>query len=223
MTTDVLIPQWRGPARVRALFTTRSIEVPSAALRERLPAEPVWLTQVHGNDVAEVEALPASPPRADAAVTRTPGVVLTVRTADCLPVLLAGGDAGVLAVAHAGWRGLAAGVLEATLRTMRTDPRDVAAWIGPGIGPRAFEVGRDVYDAYCDADHAAAKYFARHRDGKWLADLAGLARHRLAMAGVTRVDGGQWCTYTDSARFFSYRREKGEGRMALAAWIAATD
>jgi YfiH family protein len=202
------------------LFTTRAIAVPGAALRERLPADPVWLTQVHGNAVTEVDVAPASPPRADAAVTRTPGIVLTVRTADCLPVLLAHRDASVLAVAHAGWRGLAEGVLEATVQAMRADARDIAVWIGPAIGAQAFEVGRDVYDAYCVADPASARYFAAYRNDKWLADLAGLARHRLAAIGVTCVDGGQWCTYTDSARFFSYRREKGEGRMALAAWIA---
>jgi YfiH family protein len=218
--SDVLVPSWRGPARVRALFTTRAIEVPGAALRERLPADPVWLAQVHGSDVVEIDAPPASPPRADAAVTRTPGVVITVRTADCLPVLLAHRDASVLAVAHAGWRGLAAGVLEATVRAMRVDARDIAVWIGPAIGPQAFEIGRDVYDAYCVADPASASYFAPYREGKWLADLAGLARHRLARIGVTSIDGGQWCTYTDRTRFFSYRREKGEGRMALAAWLA---
>jgi YfiH family protein len=219
--SDVVTPAWRGPARVRALFTTRAIAVPSAALRARLPADPVWLAQVHGKDVTEVNAPPASPPRADAALTRTPGVVIAVRTADCLPVLLADRVGSVLALAHAGWRGLAAGVLEATVDAMRADPRDIAVWIGPAIGPQAFEVGRDVYDAYCVADPASSAYFAPHREGKWLADLAGLARHRLTRIGVTSVDGGQWCTYTDRARFFSYRREKGEGRMALAAWIAA--
>jgi YfiH family protein len=181
----------------------------------------VWLKQVHGKEVADVDGYAIAQPQADAAVTRTPGVVIAIRTADCLPVLFADRSASVVAVAHAGWRGLAAGVLEATVDAMRVDARSVDAWIGPAIGAQAFEVGRDVYDAYCAADPACAACFAPLRDGKWLADLAALARHRLAAIGVASVAGGDWCTYTDSKRFFSYRREKGAGRMALAAWISA--
>jgi len=220
MSDDFIVPSWLGAPRVHAVFTTRAVTVPGERLRERLPAEPVWLSQVHGKEVVNVDSRAVAQPQAAAAVTHTPGVVIAIRTADCLPVLFADRSASVVAVAHAGWRGLAAGVLEATVDAMRVDAHDVDAWIGPAIGAQAFEVGRDVYDAYCAADPACAACFAPLRDGKWLADLAGLARHRLAAIGVASVAGGDWCTYTDTDRFFSYRREKGAGRMALAAWIS---
>jgi polyphenol oxidase len=168
-----------------------------------------------------VSSLRASPPTADAAVTRVPGVVLGVRTADCLPVLFADREGNVVGAAHAGWRGLAAGVLEATLRAMDVPPCNVTAWLGPAIGPRKFEVGRDVYDAFCAEDAAAVACFAPHRDGKWLADLYGLARHRLERAGVTAVAGGGHCTMSESARFFSFRGDKDTGRMATLVWLAA--
>jgi YfiH family protein len=214
-----IVPQWQGPARIRALFTTRAIEVPSEDLRAALPSDPVWLTQVHGNACIDVDRLHGAPPSADAAVTRSPNVAITVRTADCLPVLFGDRAGTVVGVAHAGWRGLAAGVLEATIDTMRVAPREIAAWIGPAIGPARFEVGGDVFDAYCANDASCAVHFKTLREGKWLADLAGLARQRLARAGVTRIDGGAWCTHTDVERFHSYRREKGTGRMALVAWL----
>lgn len=242
---DWLVPVWEGPTRVRAFFTTRHGGVstgPEATfdlgparpapgldlvavmenrrrLRAFLPGEPIWIQQVHGMDVAELEAPPISPPVADAAVTRVVDVVLTVRTADCLPVLLSDRAGTVLAMAHAGWRGLAAGVLERTLAAMQVDARDVAAWIGPTIGPDAFEVGPDVWAALCDNDDAATRYFRPIREGKWMADLAGLAKARLAQAGVNSVAGGIWCTHTDAARFFSYRRDPRAGRMALVAWL----
>lgn len=220
MNSEAIVPAWRGPDRVHAFFTTRNAEVD--AVRGALPGEPVRLAQVHGRDVAvvddgNIDAYLAAPPRADAAVTRMPGVVLTVRTADCLPVLLADRAGAVIGVAHAGWRGLAAGVLEATVAALAA--RDVAAWIGPCIGPRAFEVGRDVYDAYCSAHAQDARHFVPAREGKWLADLPALARRRLAAAGVTSIDGGEWCTYSDAARFHSYRRDGTAGRMALYAWL----
>jgi len=212
-------PQWQGPSAVRALFTTRAIDVPSEALRAALPADPVWLTQVHGNACVDVDELHGAPPPADAAVTRTRGVVITVRTADCLPLLFADLAGTVVGVSHAGWRGLAAGVLEATIDAMGVAPGDIAAWIGPAIGPTRFEVGQDVFDAYCASDASCAVHFAPSREGKWLADLAGLARQRMVRAGITRIDGGAWCTHTDVLRFHSYRRERGTGRMALAAWL----
>lgn len=246
LPADWIVPQWDGPAAVRAFFTTRNGDGAAAMdvgraqptsddlagalgrnrrlLRAHLPADPVWLSQVHGCDVvtvtpANVDALRAAPPQADAAITRERGVVLTVRTADCLPVLLADRMGSVLGVAHAGWRGLAAGVVEATLTAMDVAPHTLVAWLGPAIGPTAFEVGADVYHAYCDRDAGAAAHFAPHRDGKWHADLPALARRRLARLGVT-VAGGLWCTYTDPARFHSWRREHGIGRMALVAWLA---
>ncbi len=194
-------------------------------LRALLPSEPIWLRQVHGRGVVAVDAdnaaaLRRTPPEADAALTRSPGLVLCVRTADCLPVLLSDRAGSVVAVAHAGWRGLARGVLEATLDAMQVAPEDVVGWIGPAIGPTAFEVGADVFAAFAEPDPGAATSFAPLREGKWLADLPGLARRRLAGLGVREVavDGG--CTFGDAARFHSYRRDRAGGRMALAAWLA---
>jgi YfiH family protein len=216
---DFIAPQWQGSERIRALFTTRAIDVPGERLRAALPSDPVWLTQVHGNACIDVDALQGALPPADAAVTRASNVAVTVRTADCLPVLLGDRAGTVVGVAHAGWRGLAAGVLEATVTKLGVAPGELAAWIGPAIGPERFEVGLDVYDAYCARDPSCALHFRPLREGKWLADLAGIARQRLARAGVSRIDGGTWCTHTDAARFHSHRREKGTGRMALVAWL----
>jgi len=248
---DWIVPDWGAPARVQALATTRnggfsvgsraSLDMGAAIpaqdvqydavlenrrrLTQFLPAAPVWLSQVHGVDVARIDGgnvsdLQASPPTADAAVTRVPGIVLGVRTADCLPVLFADRSGTVVGAAHAGWRGLAAGVLEATMFAMDTPPHDVTAWFGPAIGARKFEVGRDVFAAFCDEDAAAAASFVPHRGGKWLADLYGLARLRLERAGVTAIAGGSHCTMTESGRFFSYRGDKDTGRMATLVWLA---
>lgn len=243
---DWIIPAWAGPPRVRAFFTTRHGGVSTGAgatfdvgaarpgpaedvaaiaenrrrLRELLPADPVWLHQVHGNDAVTITTAPAASPTADAAVTRTADTVLTVRTADCLPVLLANRAATVLGVAHAGWRGLAGGVLENAVAAMHAPASDIVAWIGPAIGPQAFEVGADVYAAYCGDDPTAHAYFKPNRAGKWMADLPGLARARLMRAGLADIAGGPWCTHTDAARFHSYRRDPRAGRMALVAWLA---
>jgi len=219
LSDDFIVPQWQGSARIRALFTTRAIAVPGARLRAALPSDPIWLRQVHGNACVDVDNARGTLPPADAAVTRTANVAITVRTADCLPVLFGDCDGTVVAVAHAGWRGLAAGVLESTVATLGVAPDQLAAWIGPAIGPERFEVGRDVFDAYCASDPSCAAHFKPLREGKWLADLARLARQRLSRAGITRIDGGTWCTHTDAERFHSYRREKGTGRMALVAWL----
>lgn len=189
-----------------------------AALRATLPAEPLWLEQVHGADVADADAA-SGVPRADAAVARRAGVVCAILTADCLPVLYAADDGSVVAAAHAGWRGLAAGVLEATVAAMAVPPEDVVAWLGPAIGPAAFEVGADVHAAFCATDGACGAFFAPLREGKWLADLPGLARHRLARLRIGAA-GGTWCTHTEADRFFSWRRDKASGRMALVAWLA---
>jgi len=194
-------------------------------LGQYLPAAPVWLAQVHETavaliDRANVSGLRVSPPTADAAVTREPGIVLGVRTADCLPVLFADRAGTVVGAAHAGWRGLAAGVLEATLHAMDAPPLEIVAWLGPAIGPQRFEVGRDVFDAFCLPDPGAVTCFAPHGDGKWLADLYGLARRRLRRAGVAAIAGGGHCTMTESSRFFSWRRDKDTGRMATLVWLA---
>ena len=243
-----IVPQWSGPAAVSAFFTTRDDDVAAAPmvnpgqatstlvgktatpvdsrarLRALLPGDPVVLAQVHGRDVVTIDRgnlqrMLATPPVADAAMTRTHGVPLVVRTADCLPVLLSDRAGRVIGVAHAGWRGLASGVLESTVAAMGVLPGQLVAWIGPAIGPSAFEVGPDVYDAYCDADAGATSSFTPLRAGKWMADLPALARRRLAAVGVPDVSGGHWCTFTDAARFFSWRRDGKAGRMCLVAWI----
>ena len=198
-----------------------------AELVERfaLPSPPHWLKQVHGTQVVRFDA-PSSTggeePEADAAVTSTPGVVLAILTADCLPVVFAARDGREIAAAHAGWPGLSNGMLEATLSAMSTPARDVVAWIGPAAGPARYEVGRDVYDAFVGPDAGAAALFASTRPGHWLADLPGLARRRLVAAGMAANDvhGGDLCTISDPQRFFSHRRDGRSGRIATLAWIA---
>lgn len=175
-----------------------------------LPSEPRWLSQVHGVTVA----VEGSPTTADAALTRKADVVCAVLTADCLPVLLVSADGSELAVAHAGWRGLNAGVLEATVGKFSSRPASLLAWFGPAISQAAFEVGGEVRDAFMKYDAAAADCFVENQRGRWQADLYALARQRLANAGVTQVFGGNFCTYADSGRFFSYRRDGECGRMA---------
>lgn len=192
-------------------------------IRAFVPSPPVWLDQVHGSDVAIVNDSSSSaaqlrPPRADAAITRRSDVVLAVRVADCLPVTFSDLGGSVIGIAHAGWRGLAAGVLERTIAAMASDPADVVAWLGPAIGKAAFEVGDDVRDAFVGPDSGVDAAFSRGRQGKWHADLDALARRRLARAGVSAVFGGGICTVSDPARFFSFRRDGATGRMAAFVW-----
>jgi hypothetical protein len=208
----VIEPDWPVPPRVRALVTTRAegdmgSEEGRRALRAFLPAEPQWLQQVHGAAVAGESLV------ADAAIARAPGKVCVVKIADCMPVLFANEQASVVGVAHAGWRGLAAGVLEATVDAMSVAPGSLVAWMGPAIGPRVYEVGEDVRAAFADA------HFVASRPGHWLLDLYSVAREKLAKCGVARVYGGGFCTYSERARFFSHRRERGAGRMAAAIWL----
>ena len=188
-----------------------------------LPARARWLDQVHGADVVTVDATTADEadaplPRADAAVTRMADVVLAVRIADCMPVLLSDRAGSVLGIAHAGWRGLAAGVLENTVAAMQCAPSNVVAWLGPAIGQSAFEVGADVYHAFVDVDAGAQRAFIPHRSGKWRADLEALARRRLARAGVATVTACGLCTASDAARFHSFRRDRTPARMAAVIW-----
>ncbi len=187
----------------------------------RLPSAPRWLKQVHGVEVMRHEAspVPDEEPMADASVTSTPGVVLAILTADCLPVVFAADDGREVAATHAGWRGLAAGVLEATVAAMRTPAGRVVAWLGPAAGPQAYEIGEDVYRAFVDRDPAAAVAFAATRPGHWRVDLYVLARMRLSQAGVTRVHGGGLCTISDPQRFFSHRRDARTGRLATLVWF----
>ena len=247
---DWIVPDWPAPPWVGSLVTTRQGGVSSgangifaslnlgdhvgddpasvAANREivgrRMDARPVWLKQVHGVRVVDVAACDGQlPPEADAAFARHSGVACAVMTADCLPVLLCDTQGQVVAAAHAGWRGLLAGVLEATVAAMKTPGRDLMAWLGPAIGPRAFEVGEELRNAFVDADPDAAKAFQPAIGGKWLADIYLLARQRLVKRGVERVFGGNFCTVTEKVngneRFFSYRRDGQTGRMASLIWL----
>ena len=186
----------------------------------RLPSAPHWLKQVHGVDVVRCETGSNSDePVADASVTSTPRVVLAILTADCLPVVFAAEDGREVAAAHAGWRGLAAGVLEATIAAMRTPADRVVAWLGPAAGPQAYEIGEEVYRAFVERDPASAAAFNATRPGHWHVDLYALARMRLAQAGVTRVHGGGLCTISDPQRFFSHRRDARTGRLATLVWF----
>jgi len=180
------------------------------------------MEQVHGIDVLDLDALAHGGAArgvvsADAALTRRAGRICTVQVADCLPVLLAARDGSAVAAAHAGWRGLAGGVLEATVQALAVEPGQLIGWLGPGIGAAHFEVGEDVRRAFVTHDAAAAAFTSNQR-GRWQCNLAALARARLAALGVAAVFGGEWCTYADAARFFSYRRDGRCGRMAALIW-----
>ncbi|MDD2989177.1 MAG: peptidoglycan editing factor PgeF [Zoogloea sp.] len=242
MNDSWIHPDWPAPARVRALSTTRAgglgtapyntlnlgthvgddparVAANRAILRQALPAEPCWLNQVHGVNVVEA-GVGEGVPDADASVSRQSGRVCAVMTADCLPVLLCDRAGSVVAAAHAGWRGLHGGVIEATVAAMNVSPGQLLAWLGPAIGPDAFEVGGEVRAAFMGADPASEAAFRPSSNRyKWLADIYLLARQRLARAGVTRIYGGDACTVTDAARFFSYRRDGVTGRMASLIWL----
>lgn len=243
-TLEFIAPEWPAPERVRAAVTTRTGGVSrgryaslnlavhvgddvdavnenrrrvSAALR--LPDEPAWLEQVHGTRVVALPGPVAGP--ADASVAFAPGTVCAVLVADCLPVILASSRGDRVAVAHAGWRGLSAGVLEATVAALDRDPAELVAWLGPAIGPGAFEVGYEVREAFLSADAACGPDFRPAPERKkWLADLPALARRRLAACGVRSVHGGDLCTCSDPERFYSFRRDGSTGRMAALAWLS---
>jgi YfiH family protein len=215
----MIAPDWRSPARVRAFVTTRDFgDLKDAAVREKLrpllPADPAWLTQVHGARVIDLDA--GGGREGDAAFTRQQESVCAVQMADCLPVLFADEAGTTVAAAHAGWRGLAGGVLEATVAAMRIPAHQLLAWLGPAIGPRAYEVGEDVLAAL--RGHEVA--FTPARPGHWLLDLYAVARQRLSQAGVTRISGGGLCTYSEPERFFSYRRDRTSARMGAFIWLA---
>jgi YfiH family protein len=219
----LLNPDWPAAAPVRALVTTRAAgDMSGAEARERLalalPREPAWLKQVHGKVVVDAESAPYRP-QADACVSRKPGTVCAVMIADCMPVLFADQSGRTVAAAHAGWRGLAAGVLEATVDAMRVPPREIIAWLGPAIGPRAYEVGDEVREAFVSRDAAASAAFQAARPGHWLLDLYLVARQRLAGRGLQQVHGGGFCTYTETDRFFSFRRDGTGHRMAALIWL----
>jgi YfiH family protein len=220
---DLIRPDWDAPAHVRAMVTTRragDMSQPEGRrfLAPLLPSEPQWLKQVHGTRVVEAGAGPDKP-EADAAFTRERGRVCAVMAADCMPVLLADRAGSVVAAAHAGWRGLCAGVIEETVKATGVDAATLIAWLGPAIGPRAYEVGEEVRDAFIARDAKAAQAFAPGRPGHWMLDLYAVARQRLAGAGVDAVYGGRLCTHTDRESFFSFRRDRTGARMAALVWL----
>lgn len=246
---QILHPDWPAPANVCAVSTTRiggfsqppydgfnlaahvgdepiAVEKNRALLKQMLdlPADPHWLNQVHGKHVTLLtDGMPTNP-QADAAVALGSEQVCVVMTADCLPVLFCDRAGTRVAAAHAGWRGLAAGVLEASLDSLAVDASEVLVWLGPAIGPQVFEVGEEVRQQFIAHDANAALAFSpsgrKAEQAYWLADLYLLAKQRLEHAGVQHIYGGAYCTYTDHARFFSYRRDNSSGRMATLIWLA---
>lgn len=246
MHPEWLVPDWPAPANVHALMTTRAGGVslppydsfntashvgddPAAVaenrrlLRQWLPADPLWLNQVHGCNV--VSECGDGIPDADASVAFAANTVRAILTADCLPVLFCDASGSAVAAAHAGWRGLAGGVLEVTVDAMRVPPESIMAWLGAAIGPEAFEVGDEVREIFVAQHPLTAIAFRPALPGtldgaprKWLADLYALARIRLSACGVTQVYGGGFCTFSDSERFYSYRRKPQTGRMASLIW-----
>lgn len=240
MTPEIITPDWPAPPGVKALQTTRAGGVslppyesfnlgdhvgdhPAAVEQNRqqlsrfMPSEPVWLKQVHGSEVIRAETAGCHP-QVDACVTERKNAVCVVMTADCLPVLFCDDAASVVGAAHAGWRGLAGGVLEATVAAMGRSPSSLMAWLGPAIGPQAFEVGAEVRDVFLAHDPLSAAAFKPHHE-KFLANLYLLARQRLEALGITRIFGGTECTYNDSWRYYSYRRDGATGRMGSFIWL----
>lgn len=251
MAMELIVPQWPAPAHVHAATSTRlggvsrepfdslnlgghvGDEAESVATnRQRLaktlllPETPHWLSQVHGTGVEKLIKGSTGLPEADASMTREAGCVCAVLTADCLPVLLCDRSGTRVAAAHAGWRGLAAGVLESAVEAMDVPGGEILAWLGPAIGPQSFEVGEEVYQAFVDQNPEATNAFApstrstdTDKKGLWLADLYQLARIRLNNAGVTSIYGGGFCTFEDQERFYSFRRDGKTGRMASLIWM----
>ncbi len=242
MNSDWIVPDWPAPPQVRSLITTRNggasrgpftslnlgsrsgddipaVQANREQVRRYLPQEPKWLRQVHGTTVVLADNLVDSPD-ADGSFARQAGTVCAVLVADCLPVLLCDSSGTVVGLAHAGWRGLSCGVIENTVEAMGVPPGRLLAYLGPAIGPAAYEVGADVRQAFVSRDAGATGAFSACGDGKWKADLFALARQRLASLGVRGVFGGSLCTASDSARFFSYRRDGVTGRMAALIWLA---
>jgi len=238
-----IYPSWAAPENIKAVTTTRTGgfscgpyesfnlgdhvgDEPDAVERNRtllhealtLPSRPVWLAQVHGTNVVNA-AQASAQTEADGGYAEKPGVVCAVLTADCLPVFLCDKAGTKVALLHAGWRGLAAGVIESGVKAMGVPGRQLLAWLGPGIGPDAYEVGEEVRRAFVERDAGAAEAFRPSSNGRWLVDMYALARHRLHRLGVTEVGGGNHCTYTEADKFFSYRRDGTCGRMASLIWM----
>ena len=245
MTESWIKPNWSVSARVHALSTTRvggvsegsfaslnlgahvgddpqSVAANRQWLEEAasLPAAPLWLEQIHSAQVVEAGSVLAAsnPPQADAVVARRPGQVCAIMTADCLPVLFSTSAGDQVAAAHAGWRGLAAGVLTATVQALACAASDVHCWLGPAIGPQAFEVGSEVREAFVSRQTQAVDCFSAKGE-RWFCDLYALARLELRALGVQEISGGEYCTWSEPERFFSYRRDGQCGRMASLIWL----
>lgn len=240
LAQSLIVPSWPAPPNVRAVQTTRIGGVSAApydgfnvgdhvndnvqhVARNRqllstcVPTEPVWMRQVHGTHVLDA-AKSSCIETADAAFTNKTNVVCAVMTADCLPILLCDKQGSLVAAVHAGWRGLFDGVIEATVKAMHAEGCDLLAWLGPGIGPDAFEVGEEVMAQFVEKDKQAESAFKPHGQ-RYFADLYAIAKQRLSQLGVTQVYGGDLCTYTEASRFFSYRRDGVTGRMATLIWL----
>ncbi len=238
-----IVPDWPAPANVKALQTTRHGGISAAPcdtlnlglhvgdaplavahnrqmLEPLLPSEPVWLEQVHSTTVVNADATSCAP-QADACIARHRGTVCVVMTADCLPLLLCDEAGTVVGVAHAGWKGLVAGVIEANVTAMNVEPQKLMAWLGPAISQEAFEVGAEVRAAFIAHQARAAEAFIAHGDqGKYMADIYLLARQRLHALGINRIYGGNYCTYQQKDKFFSYRRDGVTGRMGTFIWLS---
>ena len=242
VTLAPIVPQWPAPPSVHALSTTRAggcsdgpyaglnlserggdraaaVLANRALLRVLLPGDPLWVRQVHGTRAVELPG--AAGAEADAVWTGTSATVCAILTADCLPVLFCDRAGTRVAAAHAGWRGLAAGVLESTVAALGRPASDLLAWLGPAIGQAAFEVGPEVRAAFLAHDPGAAAAFEPGKRDRWHADLHALARRRLAALGLRDVYGGGWCTWSDAGRFYSFRRDASGGRMATLIWLGA--
>ncbi|MBK6617194.1 MAG: peptidoglycan editing factor PgeF [Nitrosomonas sp.] len=247
---DWIVPEWPAPHNIKALFTTRKRESdhnprsnysgfnlgdhvgdnPDVVQRNRaqlcqyLPQEPCWLAQVHKNRPIWVDTVSNIKSEGDAAISRCSGVVCAILVADCLPVFLCDEAGSVVAIAHAGWRGLASGIIENTIREMRqySTSKQIIAWLGPAIGPQYFEVGEEVRSTFIQSDSQSVNAFTEtDKRGKYYADIFQLARQRLAKTGVDKVFGGELCTFSDADRFYSYRRDGQTGRMAALLWMTS--
>ncbi|OGT77816.1 MAG: hypothetical protein A3G71_03450 [Gammaproteobacteria bacterium RIFCSPLOWO2_12_FULL_38_14] len=219
----IIIPDWPAPSHIKAFTSTRSSEDDTPQLIEKdknflketlkLPGEPCWLKQVHGTDLLHLEKPLTNPVEADASTTQTPNVICSILTADCLPLLICNKKGTLVAAVHAGWKGLAANIIEKTLKQLSDSPKNLLVWLGPAIGPDAFEIGEDVKTALCTQAEDDSAFHALKKEGKYLCDLYQLARLRLNKLGVQSVFGGKFCTYTQNSLFYSYRRNKQTGRI----------
>ncbi len=240
LPVEWIIPDWPAPKNVRTLITTRAggvstgpfssmnlgafltddikaVKANRSILRRHLPVEPKWLRQVHGTQVVDADSLHGLA-EADASVARKAKTVCAIATADCIPLLFCNQQGTVVAAAHAGWRGLCAGVIENTIHAMQSEAGELMVYLGPAIGPNNFEVGKEVREAFLRQDAQAVMAFSEKTNGRFMADIYLLARQRLSKSGVTQIFGGEFCTVND-ARFFSHRRDKETGRMASLIWL----